>query len=516
MPQIRLLHVDATQLRAYRWQHGQPEQEQRFSNDPAGFSAFSAYLLQRRGSIFHLLADAQEEGFSYALIPFAHGADRRALIERKLSQLFFGSNLTAALSYGREKTGRRDERVLFMALTRPQMFDPWLAALRAAEAQLAGIHSTPVLCQALVERLRLAAGRDHLLVITFGAAGVRQTYFEGGNLRFSRLSATTAGADAERAQACAVESAKIYQYLVSQRILARGAALPTLVVRHPAQRELFAAACRSTADLAFEFIDITAAASAYKYEGALTGSSADPLLLQLLAQRPPRTQFAHEPERHLHQVGRVRFGLLSAGAVILFGCMLAAAKHLFEIHSVRERTAAVLVEADHDSRRYAEILRGLPKMPTSLENLRAVVNRFETLQRRSAPMEAMLERLSRAFDESVDVRLERLEWQLTTRPDEPAVPAPAKPTSTSTQDESDMYAVAVVACSLPQIRSEEKRRIMKTIDDFVATLQSQPRLRAAIVRPPFDIESGKVLKSGGTSATEAAMPQFVIRVSYPL
>ncbi len=74
MPQIRLLHLDAAQLTAYRWNRARLEEEGRFPNEPLGYNAFGAYLQQRRSSTFHLLADAQEEGFAHELIPFVHGA----------------------------------------------------------------------------------------------------------------------------------------------------------------------------------------------------------------------------------------------------------------------------------------------------------------------------------------------------------------------------------------------------------------------------------------------------------
>jgi hypothetical protein len=103
--------------------------------------AFSEYLSKHRGSIFALLADLADEGFQIESLPYTQGADRQALLSRKLGQYFYGSPLATALSFGRDKGGRRDEKFLFTALTRPQQVEPWLAALRAVEAPLAGVYS---------------------------------------------------------------------------------------------------------------------------------------------------------------------------------------------------------------------------------------------------------------------------------------------------------------------------------------------------------------------------------------
>jgi hypothetical protein len=514
MPQVRLLHLDGSRLAAYRWRAGRLDAEGRFANDAAGHAAFAAYLDGTRRSAFHLLADVQDEGFIQELVPYVQGGgDRRALIERKLAQHYFGATLTAALSLGREKAGRRDERMLFMALTRQQLFDPWLAVLRAAEAQLAGIHSVPPVCRALVDKLALAQTRERLLLITLGEAGVRQTYFENGSLRFSRLSLAGSSVE-EQAVACAAEPAKIHQYLVSQRMLSRGSALPTLLICHQDQRPVFAQRCRSTAEIEFEFLDLGSVATACGFKDIQADSSADRLLLHLLARDPPAVQFARAPERHLYRLSRARFALYSASAVVLFGCLLASVRHLVEIHALRQETRLILHESEHDARRYAQIMRELPPAPTSLENLRAVVARYESLERRSTPMEFLLLPLSRVLEAYREVRLDRIEWHLTNRLEE--IGGAPLPVGAESRPESGMYAVALITCALSRTRADERRRILEEIEAFVAALKEDPRLRVSVVRLPLDVDPTKSLKSADESPGAADDPRFVLRLSYAL
>ena len=93
MPQRRLLYLDANQLQAFLWQGGSLAEEGRFPQTDDGVEAFSEYLSKHRGSIFALLADLADEGFQIESLPYTQGADRQALLSRKLGQYFYGSPL---------------------------------------------------------------------------------------------------------------------------------------------------------------------------------------------------------------------------------------------------------------------------------------------------------------------------------------------------------------------------------------------------------------------------------------
>lgn len=513
-PRRRLLLVDANRLAAYRWQGGTLSVEGRFAIEEDGIAAFSAYLDAQRGSIFYLLADVPEEGFQLELVPYVQGADRAILIQRKLTQYFYGSPLATGVSLGREKSGRRDERILLTALTRSQTFEPWLGALRAAEAQLAGIYSVPLLVPEFAKRLRFKAER--CLVLSIGSGGIRQTFLEGGRLRFSRLSPLTATGVDEVARACASESARIYQYL-SQRLIARATLLPVAVLVHPAARDVFAAACVDSDDLHFEFIDLVAAAKACGLNTVPRDSSADPLFVHLLARQPPREQFAPPAERRMYRLWQTRFALKASGAVAMFACLLLAANELVETAGLRRQTETVLDQARADEQRYAEVMRSLPPMPTTLENLRAVMSRYDALERRSAAPREMLTRISEALEESPQVELERIEWSLSTRPEDSGAAVDLRRGAMPAADSGQtMHAVAVIGGILPRAEAGDQRALLDTVNDFVAALRRDPAMRVSVLRMPVDIESAKTLRSGSENPSAAEVSRFSVRVSYPL
>jgi len=180
----RVLFFDGTRVSALLWKAGRVQAEGEFLPDPDGLEAFAAYLVQHRGSLFYFLADVAEEGFQLENIPRVQGGDRNALLARRLGQYYYGTPYSAAVSLGHSKKGRRDERILFAALTQPEAFAPWLKALRSAAAPLVGLYSVPL---TLAEHVPAFVTRqERFLLVTLSSAGLRQTFFAEGEMQFSR------------------------------------------------------------------------------------------------------------------------------------------------------------------------------------------------------------------------------------------------------------------------------------------------------------------------------------------
>ena len=182
----RILLLDGPALTAYYWHSGRIKTEGEFSHEPVGLEALAAYLKKHRSSLFYVLADIAEEGFQLEDLPYVQGADRSALLQRRLSQYYYNTPLSAAISLGRATEGRRDEKLLFAALTRVETFTPWLDTLREAEAILAGVYSVPLVLASCGPQV--LGDKDPVLFVSLTRGGVRQSFFDQGKLHFSRLS----------------------------------------------------------------------------------------------------------------------------------------------------------------------------------------------------------------------------------------------------------------------------------------------------------------------------------------
>ncbi len=181
----RLLYLSAHRLSAFQWHARTLTREGDFEATEKGFKAFASYLAEHPESIYSILTNVGEEGFQIDSLPRLHGSDRQAILERKLSQLFFNTELTAAFSLGFQKTQRKNERIMLAALTNSDFFVPWLECLVNSGVALSGLYSLPFLAATLLKKLGL--GEDQCLLLTVQDQSIRQSYFEKGELHFSRL-----------------------------------------------------------------------------------------------------------------------------------------------------------------------------------------------------------------------------------------------------------------------------------------------------------------------------------------
>lgn len=503
MPQRRILFLDTSHLSAYRVGGGKIEREGSFVADADGLLAFAAYLAHHRRSLFMLLADVAEEGFQLEDIPFSSGRDRIAIIKRKLAQFFYGTPLSVAHSLGRQKTGRRDERLLLMALTQPQHFEPWLDALRTAHANLAGIYTVPQLVPAVLP----ADAPPQQLIITQTRSGLRQSFFVDRQLRFSRLTPLATGSPQESAVATSIETAKMHQYLSSQRLIDRNRPLATRVLAHPAQQPALRDRCRDSAILRFEFADLMQEGKKAGLQTPLADSQAEILFCHLLAKNPPAEQFARSTERSFYRQWQTRFALRAASVVILASGLLFAAKLGLDIFSLQDTTSQLRLQTRADQQRYDAALQALPKIPMSTANLRALVDRYDGIVKRAEGPAPLLIRLSQSLDAFPGITLEKVEWEITEQlepvsPGQPPVPPGMV---------RGPYALANVFARLPIGMVGDQRGQLNLVNGFTAHLGNSPDMQVIILQAPVDTQSGKTLKSGDERSTPEA-PAFSFRL----
>jgi len=380
----RLLYLDTQRLTAYAWRHGKLSAEGVFEMRPEEYPRFTAYLAAHPNSQFRMLANVGEEGHELETIPFLQGADRKALITRKLGQHFQGSPLATAISLGYEKDKRKNEKLLLSALTNPAHFDPWLKCLNDAGAALAGIYTVAQMGGQLLKKLGKPTARS--LLLTYQDHSIRESYLVDGQPLFSRMTPLFDSSIAGIASRFATEAAKIYQYLDGQRHIGRNDRLPVYILAHPQAIPAVRQTCIDSSNLDFEILDSHQAARKLDLKTLPSDSSSELLYLHLLATEPPRQQFAAESHRHDYHVSQIRYGLLGIGAVALLGGTLFAAKQLYDTWSLRQETQALVGQ------------RSRPDLalPGNLGNLPATRDR----QRNPAPRHRPPERIAQATTSS--------------------------------------------------------------------------------------------------------------------
>lgn len=508
-----LLHLDSDGLRPWLWHDGTLHSQDFFPPDDAGHAAFALWLESHLDLRFTLVADCVEEGFQLDTIPHVLGADRKALIARKLAQFFYGSPYATAIPLGRDTGGRRDDRLLFLALTRPQMIEPWLDALRLAGAVLTGVTSAAVLLgHALAPLLR---DQHRILVVCRTDAGLRQTLFEEGRLRFSRL-ATTPSAGPSWTGAIPFEVQKTYQYLVAQRAVARGTPLPVAVLADGADISSVRAACTDSELLQYLPVDLAPRAADLRLKAEPTQSSATPLLLHIAARRPDVIQFAPPRDRMGFRWWQAQRIVLVAGAAALALSLALSARIMFDTRALDDATAAIRLDAQARQLRYDRLLATLPTLPAPLDTLRGHMAVMASVERHAALPADALATLARALDQRPDITVQKIEWQLPA-PGSGSLPPGTRDGGLPTDSGVPPAAPGTVQLTLHAGLSPDtplsQREAVAAIEAFAATWREQGARETTVLRLPFDYTSDRTLRSA-TPAERGV--NFVVRATQVL
>jgi hypothetical protein len=504
----RHLYLSAQQLAAYRWHAGSLYGEGRFADSEAGLQQFGAYLASNTSSVFSLLVNVAEEGFHIATIPFLRGRDRAVVIQRKLAQTFFNTPLSASLSLGHEKSRRKDENLLLAALTNPAFFQPWLDVIQQTNTALSGVFSLPTILPSLLKRLRLPD--EPCLLLTVQDQSIRQSYFEKGQLHFSRLTPLQHSSIGSIAQGFASESIKLQQYLASQRLVGRNQTITAHILAHPGAQKTIENSCVDTPAVRFNVLDIAECAKRAGLKSPPADSHSETLFLHLLATNPPSMQFAGDTLRHTYQVGRLGTLLYGLGATSLCACLLFSGNQLFDAYQFSQESEELHAETGQSRQRYADVIKTFPSVPIDNEALKSLVGRYLALEQRSISPTPFYVELSHALQDHPAIELVSLAWKLggaepasgtTGRPDIGTRPVP---------DDSESLVVQGALHSPP---GADTRQLLGTFNRFVEQLSSNEELRVAILQQPFDIESGKALRSGDASPERNASRSFSLQVT---
>lgn len=494
MPQQLLLAIGDSSLTAYRWRSGLLNLERKFAPDEEGRGLWDEYVRRNRQAVFSVFAALAEESLQTEDIPYARGADRRALVERKLAQRYPGSAWTFTRSLGRNKSGRRDEKILLAALTRPEAIAPWLAPLQRAEARLAGIYTTPLLAEALATEI--GGSQACFLLISLLDGGLQQMFFDHGHLRFSRVVATNTADLAAAGEVCAGESAKLWRYLVAQRLLGADRPLPVVILLHPRDLPLFQASCRDHDALRYRFADVLAVSQKRGLRTVPQDSRSDSLFLHLMVRRTTAAQYAPSGLRRFYHLGRIQTLLRATTAAIILAGLSSAGHDLAEYSRLGDEQAPLAARITAARRNYQVAVANTPTGQFDAGGLQAVAERIDALQQEEIRLPQTLAQISAALDQTQGVELERLDW--------------GQDREQATQDQGQSIAIHG---GLPLLRGDDVAAQAAAVTGFAAALRSATGLAVDTLQWPAAIDAKRALSHGDFDRIVGERPRFILRLA---
>jgi hypothetical protein len=250
------------------------------------------------------------------------------MTDRRLRQLIHHSAYRAALHQKPVAGPGRQDRYLMMGLTNAEIVRPWLDILHVRGAHLAGIWLLPALAIPLARQFRFSQTR--LLLVSEQTGGLRLTYLEDGELRFSRLAPVDSSQYENPLESYAEEIERTRQSLVGQRLLARSESLRTLLLDPLNTLAELHAFLPESAGFQCESIHRAQLLETLKLPPTLLAESSDALYLKLLPDAP---QSANLMTREQHAVTRLHWmkrGLLFIASAWLSLAVLISALLLLD------------------------------------------------------------------------------------------------------------------------------------------------------------------------------------------
>ena len=406
MKRALLLFLSADRLHAQLMARGKIVEQREFHDSPDGQENFATFLREAKHPTY-LLVDLVEEDFRHETVPHLFGRSRRALLERKFDQFYRGTIFHQATLLQRQKTGRRDDDMLFSALTNPSLIKPWLDIMLAQQTPLAGIYSVPQISAPLVKD----HPSNHLLLVSWEkSAGLRQTYFSGHLLQISRL--THGSADLTFQEAVVKELARTYQYLKSLSLLPSGQTLDVRLLGHSHDLIELQMELPRSADMRYDFVDLTDLARQHNIDYRFTDSDATQIFLHQLAAHPSKTHYANADHTRYCTLWQIKRALNLASVTLLFGMLLWGAANLWQGSSDTGDTVSLKTLAQSTLNEAQKITRAFPNTYAPAADMKAAVTAARKLAQHDSAPGDVLYPVSESLERYPQIDLDDLAWRM--------------------------------------------------------------------------------------------------------
>lgn len=474
MKNTLLLFLSAGPLHAQFMAAGKIATQRDFPNTPKGHEDFADFLTAVACPAY-LLVDLIEEDFRQETVPHLSGGKRTALLQRKFEQYYRGSPFHQATLLHRQKSGRRDDDMLFSALTNPSLITPWLNVMLARQIPLAGIYSVPQISAPLVKN----HPSNYLLLISWEKfSGLRQTFFSEHRLQISRL--TPIYTELSFHDAVIKELTRTYQYLKSLSLLPPGQTLDVRILCHRNDMTSLKAELPDNPEMRYDFADIQEIGRQLSIDYHFTDSDASQIFLQNLAAHPPKTHYANSSHTHFFTLWQAKHILNIASGVMLAGALSWGALNLLQSGSGASEAASLESQAQRTLSEVQKVILTFPGTHAPAADMKSAVSVMRKLDQYAPSPRDVLKPVSAVLDRYPQIVLDDLAWQMSAT--EPVAPNTL----------ADVPAVVITIKGHMTDFGNDYRVMLNYLERFQGELTAQGYQVATLTRPLDISPSGSI------------------------
>ncbi len=514
----RVFYADGQDLSVYECQRGVIRESFVFKGDDTGRRALADYLRKTMNVTSYLLVDVVEEEYRRDTLPHVFGQDRRNLIRHRTERAFRDTPYRYAQLQGRVTEGRRDDKVLFSALTNPLLLQAWLDLMLQHKVPLAGIYSLPLLSTSLLPHLHVVS--EHSLVVSLQGAGrLRQSLFQDGYLKLSRLAQISTD-PGEEAKDTLEEVEKLHRYLASLRLLPRSGTLDVYLIGHGPMLAALEGESTNTGSIRYHPVDTTDLAQDLGMGEDFSSPYAEGLFVQLMLRGRPAEHYGTPDQTQYFNMRRLRFAMVAAGVVLLAGSTLWAGLQLAEGVLYRERALVGQQQAKYYAQRYEEAKAAMPATPAEPVELKAAVDIARLMEENRATPLRVMTVLGKVLKDYPGLYVNEFQWHVTDdaelQPKDSGFGTAGLPGNTGLPGgggaSGAVYESSLVYGYVSSFDGDF-RKALELVERFAADLSSREGVHAVkIISSPLNVSSSESLRGVVGARPGSDRAPFAIRV----
>jgi len=511
----RVLLIEAGRVTLLRWQRRSLRLFAQYRPGPEDFQKFENLLRVEARVPFIIVLDCIEEDFRLENVAHVTGPDREAMLERKVGFAFRGTQFKTARVVGRETDGRKDDRVLMTALTKPELIDPWLSRILNEKLPVQSITSAAYMMELMAATTGLKT-KPHVLVTNIEAgSGMRQTYLQKGQVIFSRLTPIVDLSDEGLSTMLLEQSIQTRKYLERIRQLPYDTRVSVHVLAADGMSlEMPVALAESQLEFSSQTASSVVSSSTLALESMPAGAIAASLV-QALRGKGLRNVYAVRAMRRFHFIKRIANYLYVSSGAVLLAAVLMTAPTLIDTVSLWQREAETVAQTQPLLQEYEALRSSFPETPISSSTMQLVVSSFEVMRAQTSNPADLLQWLGNGLLQYPNLQLRTFEWELQgLEPTEEEVALGLIEPENEVERFQDRVVrgrTELVVTVSGEVRGAQSfREAREEVLSLIANLEERPGLVVNALEMPIDVRADSAVATtvGDDSVTE----EFIVEI----
>lgn len=489
----QIMIINNHDLKLFIWQDNVLSYHSSYRDTPDEKRAFFQTLIKSPGFPVIVLTDFIEESFLNESMVHVTGSDRKALLERKLGYAFRTSPYRIAKVTSREKEGRRDDKVLLSALTKPKLLKPWISPLLEHQIPVQSISSVAYLTEAYIQTASIEKAEFLLIISLERNSGLRQTYLKNGKTLFSRLTSSLPEDTDAITDNIYQESLQIRSYLERIKILPYDAPLKILIFSPFNTNELKIDKISSTLN-SFESIDTNEESAAYSLELNNFEPNATFLFLaHTLRKRKLANTYASFDIRKYFYLNTISKTLSWSAAAFLITFILFKTPDIFNTFNNKKQQELIISQTSPIVKEYQTRSLALPEAPIPSSEMALIVETYEKIKQQSFLPGQAMSIISQALSNSPELKITTISWNLLETKSEQSKQGFGSSNLSVNQDNAFQLAVTENRSLLKvevnglSFSPSSYREAQNQVITFANTLESFPGISVEPLKMPTDV-----------------------------